>query len=230
MRKGYRITLGVLTIMILLTLTIGTSYSYYSVGGVQDKDNVLATRCFEITYEDGNGTSAITLNNSYPMSDDKGMSKSPYNFTITNTCKAENESVNYKLVLARVGASSGTDLDPLMTNLNYALKISNTDSTTGKTQLTAHKYSDIDSRGSFDFLSQDNDNVLGAGDDRIDVNNSFILSFPGATDFSGVLSPGESKSYSLNLWIDENACSNNESCEKIMNTGFKGRLLVYAYV
>ncbi len=228
MRKGYRITLGVLTIMILLTLTIGTSYSYYSVGGVQDRDNVLATRCFEITYEDGNGTSAINLNNAYPMSDDKGMSKNPYNFTITNTCKAEGESVNYKLVLARVGVGGTDVLDPLMNNLNYVLK-TGADST-GKQQLTAHKYSDIDSRGSFDFLNQDNDSVLGTGDDKIDPNNSFILSFPGATDFSGTLNPGEAKTYSLNLWIDENACNNNESCEKIMNTGFKGRLLVYAYV
>ena len=39
MRKGYKITLGVLTIMILITLTIGTSYSYYSVSDVQEDNN-----------------------------------------------------------------------------------------------------------------------------------------------------------------------------------------------
>ena len=31
MRSGYKVTLGILTIMILVTITIGTSYSYYSI-------------------------------------------------------------------------------------------------------------------------------------------------------------------------------------------------------
>ncbi len=52
MRKGYKITLSVLTIMILVTITIGTSYSYYSVSDVQSEENTLTSTCFNITYND----------------------------------------------------------------------------------------------------------------------------------------------------------------------------------
>ena len=50
MRSGYKVTLGVLTIMILVTITIGTSYSYYSVASKQQDPNKLTTTCFEVSY------------------------------------------------------------------------------------------------------------------------------------------------------------------------------------
>ena len=68
MRKGYKITLSVLTIMILITITVGTSYSYYSVSDIQDNPNTLTSTCFNIEYSEGTNGS-INLTNSYPMSE-----------------------------------------------------------------------------------------------------------------------------------------------------------------
>ena len=50
MRNGYKVTLSILTIMILMTLTIGTSYSYYSISAEQEEPNVLSTTCFKINF------------------------------------------------------------------------------------------------------------------------------------------------------------------------------------
>ena len=86
-------TLGVLTIMILLTLTIGTSYSYYSISDTQDEPNNLTTTCFDVKFSDGSGGS-IKLNTEgnfgYPMSDAKALASSNYyEFTLTNSCSNE---------------------------------------------------------------------------------------------------------------------------------------------
>lgn len=97
MRNGYKITLGILTVMILLTIAVGTSYSYYSVSGIQEDENILNTTCFSVTYEDV--SSSINLQKTYPMTDTAGLALNPYTFRITNTCEAGNANTKYVVTL-----------------------------------------------------------------------------------------------------------------------------------
>ena len=107
MRRGYKMTLGVLTIMILLTLTVGTSYSYYSISDVQDEPNNLTTTCFNVNFTDG-GSGSINLGGGddkygYPISDEKALaSDNYYEFTLQNTGTEETKlgagKIKYKLV------------------------------------------------------------------------------------------------------------------------------------
>ena len=90
MRMGYRITLSILTIMILMTISVGSSYSYYAVSSTQEEPNYLSTTCFNISFEDED---SINLTNAYPMSRTDALVKlKPYKFKVTNTCTTENAS------------------------------------------------------------------------------------------------------------------------------------------
>lgn len=212
MRKSYKITLGVLTVMILLTLTIGTSYSYYSVGGVQDQDNVLVTRCFKIKYTEG--SPSIKITNAYPMSPDIGKSKDPFNFTIENTCQGPDDAIRFDITLNKVNDANELNLD----YINYYITgTSTSDSSHNITKeggLTSH-YTIAD------FVKEYN---AGAYTENVDFDNSYSL------QLEGTLAPGEKMTYNLNLWINEGACNDNDSCENLMGKVFKGRLLVYAYI
>lgn len=193
MKKGYQVTLGVLTIMILLTLTVGTSYSYYTVGGTQDDTNDLVTTCFKIDY---NGTDDININNAYPMSDTKGEASTPYSFTVTNTCTAANAGtnrINYEISLNTVKNKTSN----LAGSLKYKLD------TQASTLLSTKLNSSNSLKAS---LKEENG-----------VANSYGLT-------SGSLGPGETKTFNLRLWIDENA--GNE----VMGQTFYGKVLVYAYM
>ncbi|MCI9281415.1 MAG: hypothetical protein HFI49_04075 [Bacilli bacterium] len=195
MRKGYKITLGVLTVMILITITIGTSYSYYSVSDIQDNPNTLASTCFNIEYTEGTNGS-ISLTNSYPMSEANALALTPYNFTITNTCAAGNQTVNYVVTLNTLTAKPST----LTSSLNYKLN---------KTAPTAI----VGTTGTLSTPYALNPNVKT--DEGIDTSYSLEV---------GTLAPGESKTFNLYLWINENA--NNT----IMGQTFEGKVLVYSYI
>lgn len=175
MRKGYKITLGVLTIMILVTITIGTSYSYYSVSDVQENPNTLTSTCFNITYAEN--SSSINLTNSYPMSEANALGLSPYSFTITNTCGAGNQTVNYVVTLNTLTASLST----LTSSLNYKLN---------KTAPTAV----VGTTGTLTTPYALNPNVKTS--EGIDTSYSLEV---------GTLAPGEAKTFNLYLWINENA-------------------------
>lgn len=194
MRKGYKITLSVLTIMILITITIGTSYSYYSVSDVQENPNTLTSTCFNITYAEN--TSSINLTNSYPMSEAKALGLSPYSFTITNTCAAGNQTVNYIVTLNTLTDSPST----LTSSLNYKLN---------KTAPTAI----VGTTGTLTTPYALNPNVKT--EEGIDTSYSLEV---------GTLAPGDSKTFNLYLWINEDATND------IMGQNFTGKVLVYSYI
>ena len=71
-------------LILILVLVIGFSYGYYLLNRVQENNNVVGSKCFnlEIASEENN----INLNNMYPISDEEGKSLNPYTFTLKNTC------------------------------------------------------------------------------------------------------------------------------------------------
>ena len=70
---------------ILLVLSLTVSYAYWRKSVEQENVNTAVVNvCMESTLTDV--TSAINLNNDFPISDSAGMNRNPYTFTVTNTC------------------------------------------------------------------------------------------------------------------------------------------------
>lgn len=205
MRSGYKITLGVLTIMILVTITIGTSYSYYSVASTQESPNELTTTCFDVSFTDSNSISLNADGNyAYPMSEANALAKlTPYTFTITNTCTTQNATnpVNYVVTLNTL-TSAPSSL--ALTNLRYKLNKTAPSTVNGTSSI-------LSNAPVYDLGIAKNDANAN------DINTSYNL-------LSGELAPGESATYNLYLWIDESA--GNE----VMGQTFNGRILVYSYM
>ncbi len=179
MRSGYKVTLGILTIMILVTITIGTSYSYYSIASEQTDPNELATTCFDISYSEGSNGS-INLATTYPMNETNALSRlTPYEFTITNTCST-GADINYAVTLNTLTNPASTL--PLST-LRYKLNQTSPTSITGTSGL-------LGSASVYDL------NASIKSDEGIDTSYSLA---------TGSLAPGSSVTYNLYLWIDENA-------------------------
>lgn len=204
MRNGYKITLSMLTIMILLTITVGTSYSYYSITAEQTNPNEVTTTCFEISFNDDNGSSTIALNSdgkyAYPMSESTALLKlAPYEFTVTNTCTALNATtpVNYVVTLNTL-----TDTTSNLTGyLKYKLNTTAPEVVNGTSAYLNSNVYDL------------NPNIKT--DEGIDVSYSLA---------TGTLSPGDSKTFNLYLWIDESAEND------VMGLNFTGKVLVYSYM
>ena len=83
MTKKNIIFLSVSLVLIIL-LGIGVSYSMWNISVSQDTNNTAYTECFDLSIT--NKGNNINLDNAYPISNDKGKSLTPYTFTVTNTC------------------------------------------------------------------------------------------------------------------------------------------------
>lgn len=73
-----------ISLVLIILLGIGVSYSMWSVSVSQDTNNTAYTECFDLSIT--NKENNISLDNAYPISNDKGKSLTPYTFTVTNTC------------------------------------------------------------------------------------------------------------------------------------------------
>ena len=84
MIKSKKIKILIISILCILTITIGLSYGYYLLNKVQENNNIAGSKCFNLEFT--NEKNAISLDNMYPISDEEGRKLTPYSFTITNTC------------------------------------------------------------------------------------------------------------------------------------------------
>ena len=84
MIKSKKIKVLIISILCILTITIGLSYGYYLLSKVQENNNIAGSKCFKLEFS--NESEAINLSNMYPISDEEGRKQVPYSFTITNTC------------------------------------------------------------------------------------------------------------------------------------------------
>ena len=83
MRLKYKILLAIITVGIGICLMTYQSYALW-VATYTGGENIVNVGCFEIEFTEQ--TSSIALNNTYPVSDTKGLTTEPYTFTIKNTC------------------------------------------------------------------------------------------------------------------------------------------------
>ena len=79
-KKKYML-LGVIGVLLLL---IGVSYAYWRLTLTQTETNEIASSCFDIILT--NEQNEINLQKAAPISDEEGMSLTPYTFTIKNNC------------------------------------------------------------------------------------------------------------------------------------------------
>ena len=84
MKSKSRILLISTIIIFILTIFIGTSYSLWQTINTQDSVNTATTKCFNV--EITSQKNSISLENAYPITNEKGKKLTPFSFTITNTC------------------------------------------------------------------------------------------------------------------------------------------------
>jgi len=129
LNKKYKITLIIIGILLLFCITIGASYAYWQITHKQTGNNNIASGCFDVTFEEtGND---ISLSNTFPVSDQEGLSSTPYKFKIKNICTIDSE---YYVTLNSFGAT-----DKLLneTSIKYAFDLSSKNSPTPKILGTA---------------------------------------------------------------------------------------------
>ena len=84
MKSKSRILLISTIIIFILAIFIGTSYSLWQTINTQDSVNTATTKCFNV--EITSQKNSISLENAYPITNEKGKKLTPFSFTITNTC------------------------------------------------------------------------------------------------------------------------------------------------
>ena len=86
-----------ISLVLIILLGIGVSYSMWNISVSQDTTNMAESKCFDLSIT--NKANNISLDNAYPISNDKGKSLTPYTFTVTNTCDITAEySVNLEIL------------------------------------------------------------------------------------------------------------------------------------
>lgn len=141
MNKKYRISLIIITLMLVCTIFVATSYALWSVTEVQNDTNIVATGCFNATLTNDN---PIALSNTYPITEASGLETTPYTFTITNTCSI---AASYEISLESLAATNlggeylRVSLDKQMSSLYSGLENATTyfDSSKSAKQLNKGK-------------------------------------------------------------------------------------------
>ena len=196
--------IGVLVFIFIMVIFTGVSYAYWQKNYAQKSTNKIKSGCFSFELTDEN---PINLTNTYPMSETDAMKNTPYTFTITNNCSID---MYYNVTLNTTGSS---DLDNY---LNYKLVDEKGNTVGPKIIGSTKKY---DEYNNSTYTDKDNNTY--------DILNSYILttgSLKAAimnSDNSQVVTAGESKTYKLYIWMDENVEDVNT-----MGKSFTGKVIV----
>ena len=214
MRLRYRIPLAVIAIMMVMTLFVGSSYALWKVTKYQESENVIATGCFDVSFIEK--SSSINLNNTYPMTDEKGKKTSEvYAFTIENICTTD---VEYTVYLNTLAVDTGKK--KIADNLIKYLLVEKKDASSAPNLLdsAAENTKDINS---FDYTF-DTSYILRTG--KLKGRSSKDVPDGGKVELS------------LRLWIDSTASnkefkSDGSKNEKYIDDTyqFKGAIASVAY-
>ena len=114
MRKSYKIILMVISILLIGSIIIGTSYSMWVKTAVQKEENIVNSSCFDIEFTE---SSSINLASAIPISDEAGLKKKPYTFTLKNTCNM-NSKVTIALDVLNTSTMSSSAIKTSLTKGN----------------------------------------------------------------------------------------------------------------
>ena len=152
MRKSYKIILMVISILLIGSIIIGTSYSMWVKTAVQKEQNIVNSSCFDIEFTE---SSSINLIDAIPISDEEGLKEKPYTFTLKNTC-----NMNSKVTIA---------LDVLSTSTMSSSAIK-TSLTKGSNSGTPKLLTSLDKKAEVDISGAKEAYILGT--DIIGANKS----------------------------------------------------------
>ena len=152
MRKVYKIILMVISILLIGSIIIGTSYSMWVKTAIQKEQNIVNSSCFDIEFTE---SSSINLIDAIPISDEAGLKKKPYTFTLKNTC-----NMNSKVTIA---------LDVLSTSTMSSSAIK-TSLTKGNKSGTPKLLTSLDKKAEVDISGAKEAYILGT--DIIGANKS----------------------------------------------------------
>ncbi len=116
MRKAYKIILMVISILLIGSIIIGTSYSMWVKTTIQKEQNIVNSSCFDIEFTE---SSNINLTNAMPISDEAGLKKKPYTFTLKNTCN-NNSKVSIALDVLSTSTMSSSAIKTSLTKGNMS--------------------------------------------------------------------------------------------------------------
>ena len=152
--------------------------------------SLISTGCFDISLYDLNEkgeSSSISLLNSYPISEKKGVNLKPYTFTIKNICSITGK---YRIVLS---------------------KLSNSDLNSDYMRYTFNKKGgaiivEPIPKESTTVLDKNTEAIINEKNKPNYIVDNYVLE-------EGYIRPDEEYSYELRLWLDEKA--GNEEMNKI---------------
>ena len=101
-KKKYTYVL-VLSILMVLTIVLLSSYAWWRIKREQSGSNQILGACLDISYEEQVGDNGLpitglTIDGSWPITDAEGIQSEGYTFTVRNTC-SNVEELNYEIVL-----------------------------------------------------------------------------------------------------------------------------------
>ena len=196
MRKSYKIILIVISILLIGSIIIGTSYSMWVKTAVQKEKNIVNSSCFDIEFTE---SSSINLASAIPISDEAGLKKKPYTFTLKNTC-----NMNSKVTIA---------LDVLNTSTMSSSAIK-TSLTKGNKSGTPTLLTSLDKKAEVDISGAKEAYILGT--DIIGANKSKSYSLYLWMDEVVTIAEA-SKSFSSKVVIVNTATEEEVPLEKLVN-------------
>ena len=180
MKLRYKISLVVVAFLIIASLYLVQSYALW-LTTYEGQENILSVGCFDVALEEL--SKPISLNNTYPMSDQKGLTQTPYKFTIKNTC---NTSADYVITLNTLKTAT---IDK--SKIKFAFTTGTNVPTSG---VNLGTYASVASNINTDLAYLQTANVLGDT-----LNESIILQ-------KGTLkNENDTATFNLYLWVDQTA-------------------------
>ena len=155
MSKKFKVMLVSITLLLVGSIFLGTSYSLWKTSYTQVGTNEVSIGCFTVTFTNldsygGSEAGDINLTNSYPITEVAGSALTPYVFKIKNECTiASNYSVNLETLntsnfntdYLRVKfneASNNSSTSVLYTDLDSAEVVLTSQSSTSKALTTGY--------------------------------------------------------------------------------------------
>ena len=218
-------------ILLVGIINIATSYSYWTISGKQTTADVIGVGCFNITFSEnsssdyGSTSGNISLTNTYPMSDARGMALTPYAFTITNTCDMRD---SYQINLETLSSPQTSTMDPRWVKA-YFQKVK----VNGSAVVSAAKIGPVNTNASvvlpdgasYSYHSfESTSNILTLGNDITDESSNVLVSSDARVLDTGTLDKNQSATYILRLWVTEEATMSDVG--SILNNSYYARVVV----
>ena len=144
-KKNYLASKLCLIAILSIFVTSAVTYGFFTPNKTQSGNNSLSTGCFDVTFT--NESASINLTNAYSVSDAKGMTSTPYSFTITNTCETTSA---YRILLDTKSSSFSNSFVNASINGNAAKSLASFDTNTSYPMDEGYGYSYIVENGTLE--------------------------------------------------------------------------------